>query len=497
MNTTLTATLIGIALAIGPIRAQKPNAQAAPSVQVTRYPLAEGTRFATRYTIIQSKLAGPTVMVIGGVHGDEPAGSFAALQIAGWSIEKGRLVVVERSNELALRAKARRTPGLPRKEADLNRQFPHEARDKPVGVLATALWRLIQTIAPDYFLDLQEGYDFAQTNPKSVGSSIILGSNESGRQPALAMLGAVNATIEDAKKKFVLKRPAIAGSVARAVADRLAIPSMILLTTTKNQARAYRVRQHRLTVHGLLSKLGMLTRSPHRMADAPSRQGTIKVGVYAASGVGLKGLVQLDRLLTPEHGFILRRVCGADIRDGSLAQFDVAIFPGGSMRGQAKSLKASGLDAVRTYVQRGGNYVGICAGAYLASNNYDVSLHILDADVIDRKHWARGRGKVPVEFTTKATSQLGISSPRHSMFYANGPIYQASGDPKLPDFQVLARFRGEVTKEGVPGGVMPGTPAIVLSRYGEGRVLCSSAHPELTQGLDEMLRQLIRTAAGR
>ena len=497
VKTPLTATIVGVALAAGPIRAQEPKAQTGRPARVTHHPLAEGTRFATRYTVIQSAVAGPTVMVVGGIHGDEPAGSFAALQIAGWSIEKGKLVVIQRANELALRAKTRRTPDLPKTESDLNRQFPRVAGGEPVGVLAAALWGLIQTTAPDYLLVLQEGYDFTQTNPKSAGSSIILGAKSSGRRAALAMLGAVNQTIEDAKKEFVLKGPAVAGSLARAAADRLAIPSMILLTTTRNQARAYRVRQHRLAAHNLLAKIGMLTHSPHQMAGAPARQSTIKVGVYATGGVGLKGLIQLDRLLTPEHGFTLRRVCGADIRDGSLAQFDVAVFPGGSMRGQAKSLQTTGLDAVRTYVRGGGNFVGICAGAYLASNNYDVSLHILDADVIDRKHWARGRGEVPVEFTAKAASRLGISKPRHSMYYANGPIYQASGDPELPDFQVLARFRGEVTKEGVPGGVMPGTPAIVLSKYGAGRVLCSSAHPELTQGLDEMLRQLIRTAAGR
>ena len=165
------------------------------------------------------------------------------------------------------------------------------------------------------------------------------------------------------------------------------------------------------------------------------------------------------------------------------------------MRGQATALQSSGRNAVREFVREGGGYVGICAGAYLASNNYDVSLHILDADVIDRSHWARGRGSVPIEFTTKARSKLGMSISRHSIFYANGPIYAPSGDPELPDFQVLARYRGEVIKEGVPGGVMPDTPAIVLSDFGKGRIVCSSPHPERTKGLEEMMRRLVRTAA--
>jgi predicted deacylase/glutamine amidotransferase-like uncharacterized protein len=495
VNLPVTTALTILFIAIAPAPAQGPgSATAKPSLRITHHSLAKGSRFATKYTVIETKVKGPTVMVIGGVHGNEPSGAFAARQIAGWAIEKGRLVVVERTNELALQADVRRIPNLPEKESDLNRQFPRKEGGKPVGTLATALWKLTKKIAPDYFLDLHEGYDFTQINPKSVGSSIILGSRQLGREAALSMLDAVNATIENPQKKFVLKGPAVAGSIARAVADRLGTPSMILETTTKDQARAYRVRQHRLTVHRFLTDLGMLTHSPHRMIGTSSQDKAIKVGMYAAGGVSKKGPPLLESLLTRKHNFVVRRVCAADVRDGSLSQFDVAIFPGGSMRGQATALQNSGRDAIRGFVKEGGGYVGICAGAYLASNNYDVSLRILDADVIDRSHWARGRGPVPVEFTTEARARFGMSKSRHSILYVNGPIYAPSGDPELPDFQVLARYRGEVTKEGVPGGVMPGTPAIVVSDFGKGRVVCSSPHPEQTEGLEEMLRRLVRAA---
>jgi len=41
------------------------------------------------------------------------------------------------------------------------------------------------------------------------------------------------------------------------------------------------------------------------------------------------------------------------------------------------------------------------------------------------------------------------------------------------------------------------TPAIIIGRFGKGRVFCSSPHPESTEGLEPLVRQAIRWSAGR
>ena len=84
-----------------------------------------------------------------------------------------------------------------------------------------------------------------------------------------------------------------------------------------------------------------------------------------------------------------------------------------------------------------------------------------------------------------------------SVRYANGPIYARGGDAALDDFVVLATYRSEINTNGAPDGVMLDTPAIVRGAFGKGRVVCSSPHPEQTEGLEEVLRQLIRAAARR
>ena len=97
--------------------------------------LAGGTEWETPYYLINSGQPGPTVLITGGVHGDEPAGARAAEQIRHWLIGKGRLVVVPRVNVPALTAGTRHMPGVEKPLLNLNRNFPkatgpNEARGK-------------------------------------------------------------------------------------------------------------------------------------------------------------------------------------------------------------------------------------------------------------------------------------------------------------------------------------------------------------------------------
>lgn len=65
-----------------------------------------------------------------------------------------------------------------------------------------------------------------------------------------------------------------------------------------------------------------------------------------------------------------------DLQLGSLAHYDLVIFPGG--RGEASefhTLFRHHADAVRAYVKQGGRYLGICMGAYWADSHYFNLLH--------------------------------------------------------------------------------------------------------------------------
>ena len=456
--------------------------------------IAAGTEWATPYYVQDAGLPGPTVLIVGGVHGNEPAGAVAARQIRHWPLTCGKLVVVPRANVPALRAGRRLLPT--KDDRDLNRNFPRAADEPPRGELATALWRFVCKVRPTWLLDLHEGSGFRKSNPKTTGSSVIYQPGPDVRAEAERMLEAVNATVAEDDRKHVLLRGPAGGSLARAAGERLGARAMILETTYARQPVSLRARQHRLKVHCLLAALGMVACGPDVLVPLRRAPGEARVALYDAGGTsGSKDNVL--RRLREMRRTRVEPVGPPEILAGALDQFDVLVVPGGSASRQAKAITGQGRAAIRRFVHGGRGYVGICAGAYLAASNYTWSLAILDANVIDRAHWKRGIGTVKIELTPDGRRLLGDLAGQLDIRYANGPLLAPASRPDIPDFTPLARFRSEMNKIGAPEGVMLDTPAIVLGRWGRGRVLVSSPHPEASDDLEPLVHRAMRWAAGQ
>jgi predicted deacylase len=232
--------------------------------KATKGILGEGKPWATAYLVQDSGEAGPAVLIVGGQHGDEPAGSRAAAQVACWSITRGKLIVIPRANELALRNGTRLTPAG--EDRNLNRDYPQAAGQEPKGELARALWAFAATARPAWLLDLHEGLEVHQQTPKSTGSSILHDPSSATGAEAARMLEALNATVAEPDRKFVLIRGPVRGGLACAAAEQLGARAMILETTSHRQPLPLRVRQHCLMVHRLLMDLDMLPAS----AEAPA-----------------------------------------------------------------------------------------------------------------------------------------------------------------------------------------------------------------------------------
>jgi glutamine amidotransferase-like uncharacterized protein/predicted deacylase len=457
----------------------------AQDLKRTPQTLAAGTAWATEAVTIDSGREGPTVLVVGGIHGDQPASFRAARQIAAWSPARGRLVVLAAANPTALAAGSRGTPGLAEERSDLNRQFG--GADGPADGPAAAIWDFVVRLRPDLTIALHEGS----------GGGGSLSHDAADRELVQRILAVVEAEPEGAAEAGVPGLNARAGlpegSLCAAVREQLGRPALSLVGPREGKL-AVRTRALRNGVHAALRAVEAIEHGPERLL--PERRGErLRIALFDDAGAAGKGPGRLEELLDERHGYALRRVSGADVRERALAQFDVAIFPGGTGSGQGGALGAAGREAVRAFVRDGGGYVGICAGAYLAANNYSWSLKILDADVIDRAHWKRGRG--PVELEWEARTRADLKAPiRAEVLYVNGPLYAPAGDEALPDFEVLAWFRGEIRENDAPVGVMRDSPAMVRGRYGRGTVICSSPHPEQTEGLDELVRRLVDAAAG-
>lgn len=231
-------------------------------------------------------------------------------------------------------------------------------------------------------------------------------------------------------------------------------------------------------------------------AATPTQQRTIRVAIYDDTGGNEAGPTNVEHCLPARAGFKTARVKAAGIRAGALANFDVLVQPGGRGSKQAAALGESGRAAIQEFVKRGGGYVGICAGAYLASADYSWSLGLLDAKVLDRKHWNRGRGDVKMRLVAEGKKSLGCSSDVVTVSYAQGPLLAPAEKPDIPDYELLATFDSEINQNGAPAGVMRGSAAAVRGTFAAGRVFCFSPHPERSEGIQHFIEAAVRWAAG-
>lgn len=165
--------------------------------EIQRGVVMAGTRYETPYFIKKGAVPGPTVVVIGGVHGDEPAGYLAARRLVRWKIERGTLVIMPDAHREAIRRNERGYPG------NMNRMFPGKANGDDMQRLAYEIWQVIREARPDLLLTLHESRDFHADNPSRYGQTFCFDFNE--LKPYMnRALRRVNADIETRKHKFLI-----------------------------------------------------------------------------------------------------------------------------------------------------------------------------------------------------------------------------------------------------------------------------------------------------
>lgn len=102
-----------------------------------------------------------------------------------------------------------------------------------------------------------------------------------------------------------------------------------------------------------------------------------------------------------------------------------------------------------------------------------------------------------MELTDAGRSVLGDFPDLVDVQYGGGPIMSAAGRGDLPEYVTLALFRSEVWKYIPQRGTMVDTPAIVAARFGKGRVIAISPHPETTGGLEPLVKRAVLATARR
>jgi glutamine amidotransferase-like uncharacterized protein len=222
----------------------------------------------------------------------------------------------------------------------------------------------------------------------------------------------------------------------------------------------------------------------------------IKVALYTGKGIIEKSTSGVKNALQNCSDLRISEVNENDIVGGKLKGCRVVIMPGGTASGEREALGAKGCRALEHFISSGGGFIGICAGAYLvplSDNRTGADIQLINARLHDVEHWVRGAQTVECLALTKK----GAGTVPFSIHFENGPLFVPGNDPYLPEYVSLARYQTDLHAKDAPAGEMTGRDAIIASRFGRGRVILFSPHPEMTPGCEPMLAQAVRWAAGQ
>ena len=412
------------------------------------------SRLSYTYQLSESQTNGPTVAIIA-CNNNGPAGSLAIHQIEHWTPASGKIICIDMSARVFNNNKQSTLP----------------------------INQLLNQYHPEFIIELWESYDYKASIPDANGATIYTYSSSQNQELSNNILWQIKAVTPETTKEYWHTEHSQSipkTSIASELTDNKDLQLIQIVTTSKdkNDSLSLRTRQHRHAVYAILSQFKMTPSelSPDTMTSQSNNFNTNYIAVYdgpgavSSSGHSPCWITQSMSNLENSKAILIGP---GEIQTGALQQFDSVLFGGGSSKTQANGLGEQGMNEVRKFVKNGGRYVGICAGAFLASAN-SYALKLINAEM------ASGKGKeiITLNFTEKG--QQILQAPQTTPCkYSSGPvnIHPANID-SLPAYEVLAYF------DSMPSALSKynNTPAVIAGHYGKGLVIAFSPHPERHPG---------------
>jgi hypothetical protein len=195
--------------------------------------------------IYNSSNPGKTIMLVGGVHGNEPSGAHALTNLcnmldSGVKLKRGKLIIVPVANEWGINHYERGNGQF--LNSDVNRNFTESG---PADDISAALAKLSK--GADLVFDFHEGWGYHKINPESIGSTITSSADPKIQRLAQETVNLLNSSITDPGKKFT-HRVNDACDITTTLGcqvQRSGGNYMLIETTGQNeiQSRAVRVNQ--------------------------------------------------------------------------------------------------------------------------------------------------------------------------------------------------------------------------------------------------------------
>ena len=247
----------------------------------------EGTDYELHVYRISGGIAGKTLLLIGGIQGDEPGGFLSADQFADISLAKGNLIVVPRANFRSIVLKRRKI------NEDMNRKFAEDRVKNYEAKIVSILKRLIQQ--SDCLLNLHDGSGFyskrwegPNRNPLRFGQSIIADTDtfKNEKTGEILELGKIarsvseqmNKQIENPKYHFHFNNHRTHEAASQHKEQRKSATYYALYTcgipafgieTSKSLPLELKVRHHNLAIKAFMKRFDIIPETPGINLDPP------------------------------------------------------------------------------------------------------------------------------------------------------------------------------------------------------------------------------------
>lgn len=224
---------------------------------------------------------------------------------------------------------------------------------------------------------------------------------------------------------------------------------------------------------------------------------SIRVALFAdAASTDERSREAAYKVLNLTSGISVDKVTTNVVLSDQLNAYDVLIFPGGTANGEARAIGVEGGRRVEEFVRGGKGFIGICAGGYMMVQGWNAqtsAVQLLNAYCFDDEHWARGVAQVSLAMP-EPHEKFGEGKTIH---YENGPIFAPANIEGLPPYVSLAKFATDMAAEGAPKGMMVGRDAAIAGRFGKGRAVAFSPHPEQSPAFVPLFINAVRWAAAQ
>lgn len=207
------------------------------------------------------------------------------------------------------------------------------------------------------------------------------------------------------------------------------------------------------------------------------------VGLYVGKGTWEEGKEHLKMFLT-EHQISYRSLTAQQIRNGDLvsSQVRVLIVPGGESWQYLSELGEEGAANIKAFVNAGGGYLGICAGAFYATSHREggyatgkYGIGLLEGTAYD----GTALGTAPfiegmMDFQMEPHPLvLGLEEQFRIVMFGGPSFRFTESEAQKKGIRVMARFRGFLE------------PAMITFHYGSGPVFLTGPHFEIEEDRTE------------